>query len=94
MNIMNEYNIIKFHFLNGITEINQLFDDILILWPAPVYMALEPFDNSSIDSLCHCIEQKFLQKSRFISVIPFKVKLVYYIHSLHTDWYISNVYFI
>ena len=29
--------IYKFHFLNGITEINQLFDDILIIWPAPVY---------------------------------------------------------
>ena len=27
----------KFHFLNGITDINQLFDDILIIWPAPVY---------------------------------------------------------
>ncbi len=27
----------KFHFLNGISEINQLFDDILIIWPAPVY---------------------------------------------------------
>ncbi len=25
------------HFLNGISEINQLFDDILIIWPAPVY---------------------------------------------------------
>ena len=28
--------IYKFHFLNGISEINQLFDDILIIWPAPV----------------------------------------------------------
>ncbi len=28
----------KFHFLNGISEINQLFDDILIIWPAPVYI--------------------------------------------------------
>ncbi len=26
------------HFLNGISEINQLFDDILIIWPAPVYI--------------------------------------------------------
>ncbi len=31
------YTLYKFHFLNGITEINQLFDDILIIWPAPVY---------------------------------------------------------
>ncbi len=34
---MNVY-IIQFHFLNGISEINQLFDDILIIWPAPVYI--------------------------------------------------------
>ncbi len=32
------YTLYKFHFLNGISEINQLFDDILIIWPAPVYM--------------------------------------------------------
>ncbi len=30
------YTLYKFHFLNGITEINKLFDDILIIWPAPV----------------------------------------------------------
>ncbi len=24
--------------MNGISEINQLFDDILIIWPAPVYI--------------------------------------------------------
>ncbi len=34
------YTLYKFHFLNGISEINQLFDDILIIWPAPVYMSL------------------------------------------------------
>ncbi len=32
-----EWNEYKFHFLNGISEINQLVDDILIIWPAPVY---------------------------------------------------------
>ncbi len=32
------YTLYKFHFLNGISEINQLFDDILIIWPAPVIM--------------------------------------------------------
>ncbi len=32
------YTLYKFHFLNGIGEINQLFDDILIIWPAPVYL--------------------------------------------------------
>ncbi len=30
------YTLYKFHFLNGISEINQLFGDILIIWPAPV----------------------------------------------------------
>ncbi len=34
------YTLYKFHFLNGISEINQLFDDILIIWPAPVYMCI------------------------------------------------------
>ncbi len=32
------YTLYKFHFLNRINEINQLFDDILIIWPAPVYI--------------------------------------------------------
>ncbi len=32
------YTLYKFHILNGISEINQLFDDILIIWPAPVYI--------------------------------------------------------
>ncbi len=32
------YTLYKFHFLNGISEINQLFDDILIIWPAPVIL--------------------------------------------------------
>ncbi len=34
------YTLYKFYFLNGISEINQLFDDILIIWPAPVYTLL------------------------------------------------------
>ncbi len=34
------YTLYKFHFLNGISEINKLFDDILIIWPAPVYEIL------------------------------------------------------
>ncbi len=42
------YTLYKFHFLNGITEINQLFDDILIIWPAPVYnMFLEVWKQTS-----------------------------------------------
>ncbi len=34
------YTLYKFHFLNGISEINKNFDDILIIWPAPVYLYL------------------------------------------------------
>ncbi len=34
------YTLYKFHFLNGISEINQLFDDILIIWPVPVDISL------------------------------------------------------
>ncbi len=48
------YTLFKFHFLNGISEINQLFDDILIIWPAPVYevasnlaVLLKGFSSSS-----------------------------------------------
>ncbi len=33
------YTLYKFHLLNGISEINQLFDDILIIWPAPVIIS-------------------------------------------------------
>ncbi len=36
------YTLYKFHFLNGISEINQLVDDILIIWPAPVYFIYWP----------------------------------------------------
>ncbi len=42
------YTLYKFHFLNGISEINQLFDDILIIWPAPVYAYIHdasPYKN-------------------------------------------------
>ncbi len=35
------YTLYKFHFFNGISEINQLFDDILIIWPAPVLISLK-----------------------------------------------------
>ncbi len=43
------YTLYKFHFLNGISEINQLFDDILIIWPAPVYT--QPQIRKSWDSM-------------------------------------------
>ncbi len=45
------YTLYKFHFLNGISEINQLFDDILIIWPAPVYQNItKNLDDGWIDS--------------------------------------------
>ncbi len=37
------YTLYKFHFLNGISEINQLFDHILIIWPAPVYENMQNY---------------------------------------------------
>ncbi len=46
------YTLYKFHFLNGISEINQLFDDILIIWPAPVYLA-HKIDDRQRNSLIH-----------------------------------------
>ncbi len=41
------YTLYKFHFLNGISEINQLFDDILIIWPAPVYILYSDYQHES-----------------------------------------------
>ncbi len=38
------YTLYKFHFLNGISEINKLFDDILIIWPAPVCVCIYIYD--------------------------------------------------
>ncbi len=40
------YTLYKFHFLNGISKINQLFDDILMIWPAPVYTVYIYMKNS------------------------------------------------
>ncbi len=47
------YTLYKFHFLNGISEINQLFDDILIIWPAPVYIYIQhaPLNAVNINSV-------------------------------------------
>ncbi len=41
------YTLYKFHFLNGISEINQLFDDILIIWPAPVYIYIRAVNQNA-----------------------------------------------
>ncbi len=42
------YTLYKFHFLNGISEINQLFDDILIIWPAPVYYVQTNYNEVAV----------------------------------------------
>ncbi len=42
------YTLYKFHFLNGISEINQLFDDILIIRPAPVYIPKKSAWNQNL----------------------------------------------
>ncbi len=39
------YTLYKFHFLNGISEINQLFDDILIIWCVCVYVYILGVDR-------------------------------------------------
>ncbi len=62
------YTLYKFHFLNGISEINQLFDDILIIWPAPVYIVVVSrldqkmpgpiFCSSPADSPCTCVKKR------------------------------------
>ncbi len=49
------YTLYKFHFLNGISEINQLFDDILIIWPAPVYIDIVSENKSELIS---CFKHK------------------------------------
>ncbi len=53
------YTLYKFHFLNGISEINQLFDDILIIWPAPVYCLTGLLFTQS-----GCTYQKFRDPAR------------------------------
>ncbi len=42
------YTLYKFHFLNGISEKNKLFDDILIIWPAPVYINKKSTDKNTV----------------------------------------------
>ncbi len=56
------YTLYKFHFLNGISEINQLFDDILIIWPAPVYRQV-------IAILSNIIKGSFLWKTGLFSLL-------------------------
>ncbi len=55
------YTLYKFHFLNGISEINQLFDDILIIWPAPVYIYIQYIRiRKSFIAKCVCTHKEFV----------------------------------
>ncbi len=56
------YTLYKFHFLNGISEINQLFDDILIIWPAPVYWSL--LTGFVVQGQCFCSVQYCISAER------------------------------
>ncbi len=56
------YTLYKFYFLNGISEINQLFDDILIIWPAPVCIYIV-FSTEQL----HKIHFKVLLKTQLYS---------------------------
>ncbi len=47
------YTLYKFHFLNGISEINQLFDDILIILSAPVCVCIYIYIYIYIRFLSH-----------------------------------------
>ncbi len=65
------YTLYKFHFLNGISEINQLFDDILIIWPAPVYIYIFLFFtifnynyNLQHNSITKFIHKEKIQRER------------------------------
>ncbi len=60
------YTLYKFHFFNGISEINQLFDDILIIWPAPVY------------SLFLCIACAYLSVCRSVCLSVYVFYLIYF----------------
>ncbi len=61
------YTLYKFHFLNGISEINQLFDDILIMTSTCIYIYIyiyQPYrlihsanEHKSLSAFsgCYCI---------------------------------------
>ncbi len=57
------YTLYKFHFLNGISEINLLFDDILIIWPAPIYIYIYIYiyiSGGPLSALTCCVNVRLL----------------------------------
>ncbi len=94
------HTLYKFHFLNGISEINQLFDDILIIWPAPcmyiyIYIYIWTIHICMQFTLyLVCVTWRFTvkyikwpQKVTINIILMFKYIIIKY---LHTCW-LSNV---
>ncbi len=82
------YTLYKFHFLNGISEINQLFDDILIIWPAPVYIHTHTHTHTIY------IQSNFQNKKTNIIYSVFRM---YYLHfnkavTYNTFWQLPTTY--
>ncbi len=76
------YTLYKFHFLNGISEINQLFDDILIIWPAPVY--IEMFKSVPYMLFLYSVSYRFLIIFFWIFVVD---KLTTYHINNQSEWF-------
>ncbi len=69
------YTLYKFHFLNGISEINTLFDDILIIWPAPVYIySFFFFEGYFTVVLSLCIFSNYINAVLMFSINYLKYK--------------------
>ncbi len=63
------YTLYKFHFLNGISEINQLFDDILIIWPAPVYRDFLKYKYKNKNTEIYTVYRKSAKKIQIWIVV-------------------------
>ncbi len=75
---MNAY-IITFSLLNGISEINQLFDDILIIWPAPVYIYIYIHTTTYIHT-------KIYTKLTIIIINNICIYIYIYIYTTLKEW--------
>ncbi len=65
------YTLYKFHFLNGISEINQLFDDILIIWPAAVYVCVT--SHATFTHKKNKNKDKLKKKKKKLSSLPSEI---------------------
>lgn len=75
------YIMYKFPFLNGITEIYQLFHDILIIWPPPVHIVWRhPVGNGGVAVILlgrymTGVKQQMQINNEFISIQMFVFNL-------------------